>query len=225
MISADHLRGVGGGGENLGDEGVGIESDGCEELLELVGTHGLLAGVLRLLWGVAGLGAVLRVVLGIAGLGVAGNRSLIWGWIRWLCVARIGRLVGSRIGLLSIARVLGDAGVRSLVKSDIGMRDIAGIWRLFGSRGKIELSRIVRHGSAVGCGNGMSLLGIVGVRRLIGGWSCVVLLDVVWTGCLIGNRGGSGSLIGLRDGRGRRGCRDVMAGGRLWLGGLGSLAG
>ena len=104
----------------------------------------------------------------VGGLGIAGFWSLIGGCIRLMCIARIGRLVGSRIGLLTVPRVLSDAVIRSLVKSDVGMRDIAGIRGLLGSRGKIELSCVACHGSAVGSGKGMSLLGIFGVRRRIG---------------------------------------------------------
>ena len=85
-----------------------------------------------------------------------------------LCIARIGRLVGSRIGLLSIAGVLRETGIRSLVKSDIEMRDIAGILRLPWSRGKIERSRVVRQGSAAGRGNWRRLLGIGRIGCLIG---------------------------------------------------------
>ena len=182
MIGANDLCWISGGGKNLGDQRVGVEGDGGQELGELVGTHcllvgayGLLSGVLLcgvagIILGVAGLGVVLAAgILRVAGiLGIAGVRSLVWGSIRLLCKARIGRLVGSRIGLLSIAGVLRETGIRSLVKSDIGMRDIAGILRLPWSRGKIELSRVVRQGSAVGRGNWRRLLGIGRIGCLIG---------------------------------------------------------
>jgi hypothetical protein len=175
----------------------------------------------------AGLGVALRIagVLRIARiLSITGNRSLISGSIRLLCIARIGRLVGSRIGLLSIAGVLGETGIRSLIKSDIGMRDIVGIRSLFGSRGKMELLSGAGMGSPVGCGNRSSLLGIGGVGRPIEGRNWMVLLGVAWMGNLIGSYSWIRRLIGLLDGPRLR-ARSVMAGGRLWLGRLGILAG
>jgi hypothetical protein len=85
-IGVDYLQGIGRCGEDLCDEDVGIESDGSDQLLELLGVEGLCGRLL--LWGIWLLLVWLRgdwVGLLWVGLGVRLRRRLSVGL--WLDVA------------------------------------------------------------------------------------------------------------------------------------------
>jgi hypothetical protein len=144
-----------------------------------------------------------------------------------LSVAGIGRLLrglGSIVGLLGIAGVLGETGIGSLIQSNVGLRGVSGILSLFGSRSKMKLLCVVGMERPVGSGVRIGLPSIAGIRRLIEHRSKMVLLDVAGMGSLIRGRSGMGSLFRLL-GVLRLGGRGVMAGWWLWLGRLGILAG
>ena len=81
-VGVGDLRGVGGGGEDLGDEGVGIEGDGSDELLELLGGEALRGGLV-IGWGI---GLWVSRLLGVLRLRVLLLAGGYCGLALWLVV-------------------------------------------------------------------------------------------------------------------------------------------
>ena len=100
-VGFSDLGRVGRGGENLGDERVGVEGDGGDELLDLIGREGLLR-LLRIAWGVLLIGRRLLLV----GIGL---RVLLLGLLRDLRVrlllVRIRLVIGLRLRI-AVRRLL-----------------------------------------------------------------------------------------------------------------------
>src|ERR1700683_1094946 len=98
MIGRNYLRGIGGGRKDLGEQRIGIESDGGNELFELLRSESLVRRLVetrRLRRAVlGGVSALIRVVL----IALRG-----WGLLRVLLL-RIGLLA---IGLALVAGLLG----------------------------------------------------------------------------------------------------------------------
>lgn len=103
VIGAYDLRGIRGGGEDLGDERVRVEGDGGGKLLKLLGGKGLRRGL--------GLVNLRRIGLGQIGGGLVNRRLvvlligrgiLLW-CVRLLRVLRL--LVGVGVGLVLRLRV------------------------------------------------------------------------------------------------------------------------
>jgi len=139
VIGGDYLRGVGGGGEDLGEEVVGVEGDGGYELLKLLGVEGLS---LRLTLRLAGIraGALIGAGLGIrligagligygigfgrvgcGGVGLAGLGVLILRIGLRLWIGLRLRVLGLGIPLLAVGGLLG----RLLGVIRLGLRELA----------------------------------------------------------------------------------------------------
>jgi len=132
VVGSDNLCGIGGGRKDLGDERVGIESDGCGQLFELLGSETLVRRLVEarrlcrtVLVGINALVGVvlialrgwrlLRVLLlrirllaiGLAGIpGLLGVVGIRLGWIAGLLLTVVGIWLRVRAGIGTLLRPL-----------------------------------------------------------------------------------------------------------------------